>query len=123
MKQEELNDKALHEIFKRISENPSFEDLQAQIMQKVYRVQKKKEIRNLIVVSLTSAVMFAFAVYILTYYLAFDLTDTFVTVIKGVAVVPFEGFSPFIFTVLPFLLLLWIDHRFRKRFRQNESGQ
>lgn len=123
MKQEELNDKALHEIFRRVSENPLSDDLNARIMQKIYRVQKKKEIRNLIVVSLISALMVAFAVYILTHYLSFDLRRTFATVIKGITAVPSAGFSPFIFTLLPVLLLLWIDHRFRKRFRQNESGQ
>lgn len=72
MNREELNDKALQEIFKRISASPLPEKLNRQIMQKVQKARKRRELRNIAIVVFTSIAMLVSACYVLIHYLDFN---------------------------------------------------
>ena len=115
MNREELNDKALQEIFKRISASPLPEKLNRQIMQKV---QKARELRNIAIVVFTSIAMLVSACYVLIHYLDFNPVEVFSPVLKKPAnITLFPGFTLLLCVMLPSTLLLWIDYRFRKHFK------
>lgn len=116
MKQEIYKDKALSQLFGREEEIPFSDLLNRQIMQKVYKVQKRREIRNLCIVGITSLLMLAGVFVMLTYYLKVDFSHLF----QGVMKKPDNFLLPDLFSVLFISLivccLLWIDYRIRKKW-------
>lgn len=117
MNREELNDKALQEIFKRISDSPIPENLNRQIMQKIQKAQKIREIRNIAIVALTSIAMLLSACHVLI-YLDFNPVEIFSPILKKTAnFTLFPGFTFLLCVTLSSILLLWIDYRFRKHFK------
>lgn len=117
MNTQETKDKALHEIFSRIDSSPLPDRLNTRIMQKVRRAQKKKELRNILIVFSVSAVMLGLSFYVLVHYLSFDPAKIFGTPLKQFFSLSFPKISAFTALLIPVLFLLWADYGFRKRYR------
>lgn len=116
MKQEIYKDKALSQLFSQAETGPLSDRLNKQIMQKVYKARRMREIRNLCIAGATSLLMLAGVFILLKYYLKVD----FSIVLQGFTKKPDNWQLPDLFPVLFISLivcgLLWIDHRIRKKW-------
>lgn len=116
MKQEIYHDKALSQLFSREEEGSFPELLNGQIMQKVYKVQKRREIRNLCIAGTTSLLMLAGVFVLLKYYLDFDFSILLQGFTKKPDTLLLPDFFPVLFIGIIVCSLLWIDHRMRKKW-------
>ena len=71
MNKEEMKDKALHEIFRQMEKSVLPEDFNDRIMKRVYREQRRKEWRNVVLVAFTSVLLLIVAAYIFVHYFSF----------------------------------------------------
>lgn len=114
----EKNDKALQHIFQK-TQNEAFlpDDFNRRLMQKVQKVQKRREIYTWTGIGLFSLFLVAGAFLIMKYYLHFNFS-TWITIVEKPDNMTFSGFS---FVLWPSCIvgcLLWLDYRLRKRLRQ-----
>lgn len=116
MKQEIYKDKALSQLFSREETCPVSELLNKQIMQKVYRTQKRREIRNLCIAGTISLLMLAGLFVTLKYYLNVDFSIVFQDVIKKPDNFLLPDLFPVLFISVIACCLLWIDYRMRKKW-------
>lgn len=118
MEKEELKDKALHNLFTKLSEEELPSCFNERIMQKVYREQKRKEWRNLLIVSLTSVCMLVAAIYTLVHYLSFSFANTFGGIFKKPENDWSSGLTFYVFIGVIILLLLGIDRLLRQHLKR-----
>ncbi len=121
MNRDIYKDKALLQLFSREKEKPSSDALNERIMQKVYKAQRKREIRNLCIAGTTSLIMLAGVVVMLKYYLKIDFSILFqgFTFTKKPDNFLLPDLFPVLFISLIVCGLLWIDHRIRKKWLRN----
>ncbi|MDE5638886.1 MAG: hypothetical protein K2I47_03710 [Odoribacter sp.] len=116
MKQEIYKDKALSQLFSREETCPVSELLNKQIMQKVYRTQKRREIRNLCIAGTISLLMLAGVFILLKYYLKVDFSIVLQGFTKKSGNWQLPDLFPALFISLIVCGLLWIDLRMRKKW-------
>lgn len=126
MKTEEMKDKALHEIFRRMETSVLPENFNDRIMKRVYREKSRQEWRNFILVTFTCVVMLALAVYVFVHYFSFPLPAMFGTLLEKAGNDIFSGLRFYGFILLPVGFLLWLDYWLRRRsdlknFRSEKS--
>lgn len=117
MNREEMKDKALHEIFRRMEESVLPEDFTDRIMGKIYREQRQKEWQNVLIVAFTSVLLLTLIVYVFVRYFSFSFHTVFGTLWEKTGEAFSSGFSFYGFILLPVLLLCWMDAWMRRRFR------
>lgn len=120
MKQELYKDKALLQLFSRDEKIPFPDTLEKQIMQKVYKAQKRKEILNLCIVGAVSVGMSVGGFAMLKYYLKFDFSILFREFTEKPDNLLLPDFSPILFISLIVCCLLWIDHRIRMKWLRTD---
>ena len=116
MKQDLYKDKILLELFRQKEEIPESEALKKQIMQKVYKSRKRKELANFCMVGVTSCIMLTGVVVMLKYYLKVDFSMLFQGFIKKPDNFLLPDLLPALFISLIVCSLLWIDHYIRKKW-------
>lgn len=116
MKQDLYKDKVLSELFRQKEEIPESDALKKQIMQKVYRSRKRKEIGNFCLVGATSCLLLTGVVVMLKYYLKTDFSMLFQGFIKKPDNFLLPDLLPALFISLIVCGLLWIDYRMRKKW-------
>lgn len=117
MNREEMKDKALHEIFRRMEESVLPEDFTDRIMGRIYREQRQKEWRNMLIVAFTSVLLLTLIVYVFVRYFSFSFHTEFGFLWEKAGEIVSSGLSFYGFILLPFLLLCWMDAWMRRRFR------
>ncbi len=116
MKQDLYKDKILSELFRQKEEIPASDVLKKQIMQKVYKSRKRKELGNFCLVGATSCLMLTGAIVMLKYYLNVDFSMLFQGFTKKPDNFLLPDLLPALFISLIACGLLWIDHRIRKKW-------
>lgn len=117
MNKEIHKDHALRHIFNLHRETALPEGLNVQIMKKVYRIQKRREIRNLFFVGFTSLTLLSAVILVLKYYLKFDFSILLLELTESPANFTFP-FKPILFISIIVCCLLWIDNRLRKKWQR-----
>lgn len=116
MSRELYKDNVLSELFRREEESPESDALKKQIMQKVYKARKRKEIGSFCIAGATSLVMLAGVFVMLKYYLKMDFSTVFQGFLKKPDSFLLPDFVPALFIGMIVCGLLWIDHRIRKKW-------
>lgn len=76
------NDKALHLIFEKMNQESLPADFQRQVMQKIAKVQKQQERKELLIVSVVALGISIGALYILIHDLSFSFTGLYKTIFE-----------------------------------------
>ncbi|CCZ82435.1 putative uncharacterized protein [Odoribacter laneus CAG:561] len=111
-----MKDKALHEIFRQMEKSVLPEDFNDRIMKRVYREQRRKEWRNVVLVAFTSVLLLIGAAYIFVHYFSFNFHTVFGTLLEKTGEIISSGLVFYGFILLPVLLLCWMDYRMRRHF-------
>lgn len=119
-KKEEVKDRALRHIFRQGRETYPSDELNKRIMQRVYKIQKRKEIRNICVVSFTSLALMAGVFCMLRYYYSFHVKDFIPSLFGKSGSIVFPDLSFVLLPICILCILLWLDYRFRKRLHRSE---
>ena len=109
-------DKALHELFRRSqSDNMLSAEFTRTVMRKAGRIEKSREMRDLILVAATSLALGTAVYFLLTEYLGINIWKSLQ---KAFTPHPESKviYVPYLFVALIAWVLLWLDYRLRKRF-------
>lgn len=118
MKKETYKDKAIQHLFN--SQDIFFPgNLNERIMQKVYKAQKRKGIRNLFIAGATSLILLTGVILMLKYYLKFNFSTLLPNFIVNQENISFPSFIPIFFICIIVCSLLWLDYRLRKRWNKS----
>lgn len=121
MKQEEIKDKNLQELFSQTVPEKFPVNLNNRIMKRVVKIQKKREWRNFIGLSLFSLSLITAIVFALSYFTSFNLAEIFGTLFTGTKEDIPSGIPFYLLICGIAIVLLLLDYQLRKLTKRNEK--
>lgn len=121
MKQEEIKDKYLQELFSQAAPESFPINLNNRIMKGVVKTQKKREWRNFIGLSLFSLSLIAAIVFVLSYFTSFDLAGIFGKLFTGTKEEAPSAIPFYLLICGIVMVLLLLDYQLRKLAKRNEK--